>query len=213
MEKVMSFWCDPWCGLNPLKDTFPGISNICNEQSITVAGAASLGWNFTCRRYLSPELAVQVHGLLGIVRQTVPSQEKDKPFWKWLKNVIFSVKYMYNHLCRNGTHRSFRHLWKSKIPLKINIWLWLIWHNAIATKDNLLKRRWIGSASCQFFHKDEIISHLFFECAAAKYVWSTAAIAIGAPDRSRSFTQFFWWFPHFVPSSRNLQISGLTTIC
>jgi hypothetical protein len=29
-----------------------------------------------------------------------------------------------------------------------------IWHNAIATKDNLLKRRWIGSASCQFCHKD-----------------------------------------------------------
>jgi hypothetical protein len=68
--------------------------------------------------------------------------------------------------------------------LKIKIWLWLIWHNAIATKDNLLKRRWIGSASCQFCHKDESISHIFFECVAAKYVWGTVGMAIAAPDGS-----------------------------
>jgi hypothetical protein len=86
------------------------------------------------------DLTVQVHGLLGIVRQTVLSQEKDKPFRKWTKNDIFSVKSMYKHLCMNGTDRSFRHLWKSKIPLKIKTWLWLIWHNAIATKDKLLER-------------------------------------------------------------------------
>jgi hypothetical protein len=104
-------------------------------------------------------------------------------------------------------------MWKTKIPLKLKIWLWLIWRNAIATKDNLLKRKWVGSASCQFYHKDETISHLFFECAAAKYVWSTVAMAIGALDRPGSFTQFFWWFSRFVPASRNLQIAGLATIC
>jgi hypothetical protein len=102
---------------------------------------------------------------------------------------------------------------ENKIPLKIKIWLWLIWHNAIATKDNLLKRNWNGSAYCQFCHQNESISHLFFECVAAKYVWSTLAMAIGATDRPQSFTQFIWWFPHFVPASRNVQIAGLTTIC
>jgi hypothetical protein len=137
---------------------------------------------------------------LGIVRQPVLSQEKDKPSWKWIKNGIYSAKSMYNHLCRNVTDRSLKHLWKSKIPLKIKIWLWLIWHNAIATKDNLLKRNWNGNASC---HQNEIISHLFFECAAAKYVWITVAMAVGATDRSGSFTQFFWWFPRLVPASRN----------
>jgi hypothetical protein len=99
---------------------------------------------------------------------------------------------------------SFKHLWKSKISLKIKIWLWLIWHNAIATKDNLLKRNWNGSASCQFCHQNESISHLFFDCVAAKYVWSTVATAVGANDRPGSFTQFFEWFPRFVPASRNV---------
>jgi hypothetical protein len=106
----------------------------------------------------------------------------------------------------------FRHLWKSKIPLKIQFWLWLIWHNAIAIKDNLLKRRWIVSACCQFFHESESISHLFFDCVAAKYVWSIVGTTIGASNRPGSFTQFFWWFPRYVPASRNTQIVGLAAI-
>jgi hypothetical protein len=93
-----------------LRDSFPKIFHICNEQDVTVVDAAALGWNFSFRRYLSPDLAVQVHGLLGIVRQTVSSQAKDEPFWKWTKNGIYFVKSMYNHLCRNGTDKSFKHL-------------------------------------------------------------------------------------------------------
>jgi hypothetical protein len=120
---------------------------------------------------------------------------------------------MYNHLCRSGVDRSFRHLWKSKISLKIKIWLWLIWHNVIATKDNLLKRNWSGSASCQFCHENETIFHLFFECAATKFVWSTIAMSIGASDRPGNFSQFFWWFPRLVPASRNVQIARLAAIC
>jgi hypothetical protein len=120
---------------------------------------------------------------------------------------------MYNHLCGNGIDRSLKHLWKSKIPLKIKIWLWLIWHNAIASKDNLLRRNWNGDASCQFCSQNESISHMFFTCVAAKYVWSTVAKAVGATDRPGSFTQFFWWFPNLVPASRNVQIAGLATIC
>jgi hypothetical protein len=83
--KMTSFYCDAWCQFNPLKDPFPDIFDICNEQNVTVADAVALGWNFSFRRYLSPDLAVQVHGLLGIVRQTALSQEKDKPFWKCTK--------------------------------------------------------------------------------------------------------------------------------
>jgi hypothetical protein len=42
-----------------------------------------------------------------------------------------------------------------------------------------------------FGHQNETISHLFFEREAAKYIWSTVAMAVGATDRPRSFTQFF----------------------
>jgi hypothetical protein len=48
----------------------------------------------------------------------------------------------------------------------------MIWHNAIATRDNLIKRKWAGDSTCQFCIEQETISHLFFGCSAAKFVWS-----------------------------------------
>jgi hypothetical protein len=89
----------------------------------------------------------------------------------------------------------------------------MIWHNAIATKDNLIKGNWSGASSCQFCNEQETVSHLFFGCSTAKFVWSVVATAINSPTRPGSFIQFFWWFPQFIPASRNTQIAGLAAIC
>jgi hypothetical protein len=59
-----------------------------------------------------------------------------QPKWKRTKTGKITAKSMYNHLSSNGADRSFKHLWRAEIPLKIKIWLWLILHNAIASKDN-----------------------------------------------------------------------------
>jgi hypothetical protein len=183
-----SFWGDSWCSISPLKDMFPDLYCICNEQLVTVATTAAMGWMFTFKRWLTPDLILQRDGLLSLLNQINNlSQEKDE---KWAKGGKFTVKSVYKHLCSNEIDRSFRHLWKSKIPLKIKIWLWLIWHNAIATKDNLIRRNWTGSPLCQFCREHETISHLFFGCAAAKFVWSAVAAAIGSPTRPGNFSQF-----------------------
>jgi hypothetical protein len=89
----------------------------------------------------------------------------------------------------------------------------LIWHNAISTKDNLIRRNWTGSPLYQFCREHESINHLFFGCVAAIFVWSAVANAIGSPTRTGSFSQFFWWFLKFVSASRNMQIAGLAAIC
>jgi hypothetical protein len=34
------------------------------------------------------------------------------------------------------------YLWKIKIPLKINVFLWLLYRETILTNDNLVKRNW-----------------------------------------------------------------------
>jgi hypothetical protein len=38
-------------------------------------------------------------------------------------------------------------------------------------------------------------------------------MAINSPIRPGGFTQFFWWFPQFVPASPNTQIASLAAIC
>jgi hypothetical protein len=50
----------------------------------------------------------------------------------------------------------------SKFPLKIKVFMWPLYKNAILTKDNMLKRNWQGDQHCKFCDKDENIIHLFF---------------------------------------------------
>jgi hypothetical protein len=111
---AMTIWCDSWCGQCPLKDKFPNIYNVCIEQNITVADATCLGSRFTTRRWLIPDLAKNMNGLLQLLIQITLNDEQDKPFWKWTKSGKFSVKLRYNHLCSNGIDRSFKHRWKSR---------------------------------------------------------------------------------------------------
>jgi hypothetical protein len=145
---------------------------------------------------LTPDLIIQEAGLLQLMNQTHLTQDNDFPRWKWSKSGNFTVKSVYKHVCGCGRDESFRYLWKSKIPLKIKVWLWLIWHNAIATKDNLLKRNWSGDSICQFCNEQETTNHLFFGCSAAKFVWSAVATAINSPTRPGSFSHFFGGFPN-----------------
>jgi hypothetical protein len=77
---------------------------------------------------------------------------------------------MYNKLAEVWINRSFKFLWNAKILPKIFFWLWLIWHNSIATKDNMTKRGWIGDTKCRFCKDKENIHHLFFLCPAVKYM-------------------------------------------
>jgi hypothetical protein len=68
---------------------------------------------------------------------------------------------LYAHLCFADTENPNKNLWKAQIPLKINIFMWLIQLNAILTKDNLARRKWQGDKKCSFCNEDESIVHLF----------------------------------------------------
>jgi hypothetical protein len=105
------------------------------------------------------------------------SSDKDKPTWKWTKNGKFSVKSMYKHLSSNGIDRSFKHLWKAKIPLKIKVWLWLIWHNAIASKDNMIKRGWGETPSASFVIKKRPF------CTCFSHVLQQNSSAVALPNK------------------------------
>jgi hypothetical protein len=96
------------------------------------------------------------------------SDEPDVVLWKWIKNKIFSVKSVYEHLTRDDRGSSYRRIWKSKISTKIKTFMWLIEQDAILTKDNMLKRKWHGDPNCYFCNSLESMNHLFFECPVAK---------------------------------------------
>jgi hypothetical protein len=103
------------------------------------------------------------------------SDEPDVVLWKWIKNKIFSVKSVYEHLTRDDRGSSYRRIWKSKISTKIKTFMWLIEQDAILTKDNMLKRKWHGDPNCYFCNSPESMNHLFFECPVTKVTWGVIA--------------------------------------
>jgi hypothetical protein len=54
------FGADKWYGQTPLKDKFPCLFAICNEQDITVHEAAQKDWQFDYRRQLAPDIQIQL---------------------------------------------------------------------------------------------------------------------------------------------------------
>jgi hypothetical protein len=120
---------------------------------------------------------------------------------------------MYKKLTSHWVNRSFKHLWKAKIPPKIKILLWMIWHNAVTTKNNMMKRGWIGDRKCRYCVDDEDIHYLFFLCPMAKYMWSVVSITLGARDRPGNFTEYFHWILKHAGSFTNVHVVGVTALC
>jgi hypothetical protein len=72
-----------------------------------------------------------------------------------------------------------------KIPLKIKIFAWFLRRGVILTKDTLVKRNWHGNIKCVFYHHDETIKYLFFQCNFARSIWSVIHVASNLyPSRS-----------------------------
>lgn len=73
----------------------------------------------------------------------------------------FSIKSHYLELIHQDIPNLNKKIWKLKTPLKINFFLWYLRRGVILTKNNLTKRNWQGNQQCYFYHKNEMIQHLF----------------------------------------------------
>jgi hypothetical protein len=62
----------------------------------------------------------------------------------------FTINSLYKKNSIDQATVPYRFLWKSKLPQKIKVFIWLVVRNKILTKDNLIKRSWHGSSECCF---------------------------------------------------------------
>ena len=70
--------------------------------------------------------------------------------------------------------RFFRTIWSSYIMPKWKIFLWKLWHNSIATKDNLFRRGLGDNDICPIcLYEVESLNHLFQMCPLASEAWDT----------------------------------------
>lgn len=73
-------------------------------------------------------------------------------------------------------------IWKSKIPLKVKLFLWQLFHDKLQAAFSLKKKGWQGSPLCCVCGKPETVNHIFFECTFSQYLWCCIRDAFGWKD-------------------------------
>jgi hypothetical protein len=101
------------------------------------------------------------------------------------------------------------YLWKIRIPLKIKVFIWLLYRDAILTKDNLVKRNWQGNVRCCFCDSLETIQYLFFDCALVKFIWRVMQITFGLSTPTNIKHVFGGWVQRMNDKDRKLLLVGV----
>jgi S-adenosylmethionine:diacylglycerol 3-amino-3-carboxypropyl transferase len=71
------------------------------------------------------------------------TDEDDTVRWALTKNGQFSVASLYKHCVFSGViDMRIEELWHSKIPLKVNFFVWLVYQNRVQTANNLIRKKW-----------------------------------------------------------------------
>lgn len=125
---------------------------------------------------------LQWYEVLQIASSLTLTDEDDAILWKLESKGIYTVSSLYAVVNFRGVTPVYIHaLWKIKVPPRIHFFLWLVSHNKILTRDNLVKRQNLLDLSCLFCSETESCDHLFFECVVASVVWHELHRLIGLP--------------------------------
>ena len=209
-----SLWKDTWVGSRPFCTVQPILFDLCSEKDISVQDFLLKNGHILFQRWLSNLLFEQWLETINLIYSYPFTDEVDKVCWRWnKKHGIFSTKSTYDWLSQGDEGPGFKHIWKAKIPYKIKIFMWLLEQNAVLTKDNLLRRNWLGDSACYFCSYSESRDHLFFQCPISKVVWGIFGTFLGATNIPRDLGQYYNWIKNWLPDGSPVYNFGLAAIC
>ena len=133
------------------------------------------------RRRLFGEVNDQWEWVVSEAKKYALNTTPETVFWNLCKNKRFTTKSVYEWLERDLAGPNYKWIWKASIPLKIKIFLWQLFQNAVLTRDNLRKRNWPGNPVCSFCTNIETTNHLFFTCSLARTVWGSLVTRLEHP--------------------------------
>ncbi|KAK1261141.1 hypothetical protein QJS04_geneDACA019039 [Acorus gramineus] len=110
---------------------------------------------------------------------------EDQIRWKPHSSGCFSVKEAYKWWCRDRAgsspiQRMLPQIWNPKVPLKIKIFSWLLYHNRVVTM--VYRSKWNPTASTTCIlclEEPETTQHLFCQCRIARRLWDAIGDATG----------------------------------
>jgi hypothetical protein len=146
---AVQFW-DLYCINNQIGET---MDKVWDGQEVKL----------TFRRNFDSEMLERWFELKEIVSSVVYDQECDALVWAYESKGVYSTQSLYAVINFRGVQPVYiPSVWKINVPPRIQIFLWLLSHNKLMTKDNLLKRGIEKPKECMFCLEEETISHPFF---------------------------------------------------
>jgi hypothetical protein len=121
---------------------FPNLFAMCQQHDLTVFQFKSYPHLITFTRWLVDIWKESWDNILVDASQVQLCECDDIITLKFGGHGCFTMKSVYNALTSNDSGPYHKKVWKSKIPAKIKIFLWLVMNNAILTKDNMIKQNW-----------------------------------------------------------------------
>jgi hypothetical protein len=136
----------------------------------------------TFRRNFGVREAAEFSELSELINSVTLSETRDSVQWVLEKSGAFSTSSLYNEITFTGfSNRGLMNVWKTKVPLKIRIFLWQVINDKIRSAEQLKKRNWSGSVACKMCGVLESTSHIFFHCALASFCWCMCRDVLGWP--------------------------------
>jgi hypothetical protein len=123
---------------------------ICKQQNWEVSRVLEGGViNLSFRRNFGCEEILEWEDVERELEQVALSDREDSMRWALSANGQFSTSSLYRHHSFSGvTDMRMEGLWKSKLPMKIKNFLWLVYRGRIQIVDNLKWKRWKGDDKC-----------------------------------------------------------------
>jgi len=141
--KIMSgartrFWKDQ-IGETTIKTQFPRLYQCCADPEISVEHAlTSTGGQLTFRRTLGPREMEEWRLLLEQLSNVQLEEGRDELTWCFEKSGQYSTKSLYQFMANGGVSDPLlSSIWKCRVPLKIQIFMWMTFRDSIHSKVQL----------------------------------------------------------------------------
>lgn len=169
-------WKDLVNGLIPFNMQFPQLFDICTVQECTVERFSAVDASYFFGRRLCPTLAGQWWEMCEHISGIRLTTKNDVVYWGLNKNAKFLIKSMYKWLEKPLSGCNYKWIWKAKLPLKIQIFMWQLSQNVVLTRQVMKSRKWPCNPSCSFCNELETATHLFFTCPVAQVIWRSVGV-------------------------------------
>ena len=180
-RETFRFWRDEWSAHRRFSQLFPRLYALSLDVDEPVSRPWQDAWTPALREAMSDQRVADFLRLQEVLADSRPSEGND--VWIWSEQ-CFSARAVYSRFREQTAAeepafiRQWRRAWKSRIPMKIPVFVWLLLRRRLMTRAYRQRMAPESTTECALCAGAvEDCEHLFVTCPFASSVWLSARVA------------------------------------